>query len=70
MHDDRQVEAIRRMSPAERWQMWLELSRLGMDIWEANLSPAEIDRRWTIWRREHELSHENMLRSFREADAR
>jgi len=67
MQDERQVEAIRRMTPAERFEMWYELAELGMSLWEANLTPAEIDRRWEIWRREHELSNENMLRAFAEA---
>jgi hypothetical protein len=58
------------MTPAERWDMWFELSRLGMDLWEANLSPAEIDRRWEIWRREHELSNENLLRGLKAADGK
>lgn len=70
MQDDRQLEAIRRMTPAERWEMWFELARLGMDLWEANLTPQEIERRWEIWRREHEHSNQNMLRAFRAADGR
>jgi len=68
MLDQRNLEAIRKMSTAERWQMWFELSCLGMDLWEANLSREEIDRRREIWRREHELSNENLLRGLKEAD--
>jgi hypothetical protein len=67
MQDERQIEAYRRMTPAERWQIWFELSELEMAWWEANLTREEIDRRWEIWRREHEASNENMLRAFREA---
>lgn len=67
MQDERQIEAYRRMSPAERWEIWFELSELGMALWEANLSREEIDRRWEIWRREHAAANENMLRAFREA---
>jgi hypothetical protein len=68
--NSRQLDEIRKMTPAERWDMWFELSRLGMDLWEANLSPAEIDRRWEIWRREHELSNENLLRGLKAADGK
>jgi hypothetical protein len=68
MQDTRQIEAIRSMTPSERWEMWIELSRLGMELWESNLTPEEIDRRWAIWRREHDASNDNMLRGFREAD--
>jgi hypothetical protein len=64
---DRQLEDFRRMTPAERWKIWLELSRLGMALWEANLDSAEIERRWNIWRQEHDRSDANMLRAFREA---
>lgn len=55
------------MTPAERWELWLELSDMGMSLWEVNLDTAEIERRWKIWREEHELSDANMLRAFREA---
>ena len=68
MLDQRNLDEIRRMTPAERWAMWFELASLGMDLWEANLSREEIDRRWEIWRREHELSNENLLRGLKEAD--
>jgi hypothetical protein len=67
MTDDQQLEQFRRMTPAERWEIWLELSKFGMAIWDSNLSQAEIERRWQIWRREHDLSDQNMLRAFREA---
>ncbi len=70
MLDARQLETIRKMSPAERWDMGFELARLGMDLWEANLTREEIDRRWEIWRREHELSNQNLLRGLRRAEAR
>jgi len=66
--NDAQLEAFRRMTPAERFELWHELARLGMDLWEANLDAAEIERRWSIWRREHDLSDQNMLRAFREAE--
>lgn len=65
--NDRQLEDFRKMTPAERWELWLELSDMGMSLWEVNLDTAEIERRWKIWREEHELSDANMLRAFREA---
>jgi hypothetical protein len=65
--NDRQIEDFRRMTPAERWQMWLELTRLADRLWEANLTPEEVQRRWEIWRREHDLSDRNMLVGFRNA---
>lgn len=65
MMDQAQLEMFRRMTPAERMDVWLELSRLGMDLWEANLDEAEIARRWEIWRLEHERSNQNLLRALR-----
>jgi hypothetical protein len=67
MMSDEQLEEFRRMTPAERWEVWFELADLGMSLWEANLDENEIARRWSIWRREHDRSDENMLRAFREA---
>ena len=67
MTDDEQLEQYRRMTPAERWQLWAELSELAMALWEENLDEAEIERRWAIWRREHDRSDRNMLRAFRAA---
>jgi len=55
------------MEPAERFELWAELSDLGMALWEANLSADEIERRWSVWRREHDLSDRNMLEAFRRA---
>ena len=55
------------MTPAERWEVWRELAELGMSLWDQNLTAAEIDRRWRLWRREHDLSDANMLRAFRSA---
>ncbi len=67
MMDRVQIEQFRRMTPAERWKIWVELSELGMEIWEANLDEREIARRWEVWRLEHDRSDANMLRAFREA---
>ena len=67
MHDSEQVERFRKMTPAERWEVWRELAELGMSLWDQNLTAAEIDRRWRVWRREHDLSDANMLRAFRSA---
>lgn len=67
MHDDRQLETIRRMTPAERFEAWFELASLGMALWDANLDEAEIERRWEVWRREHDRSDQNMLAAFRNA---
>lgn len=67
MIDERQFEMFRRMSAAERWEVWAELSGLGMAVWESNLNEEEIARRWAAWRREHDRSDKNMLRRFREA---
>ncbi|MCI0651531.1 MAG: hypothetical protein L0Z55_06585 [Planctomycetes bacterium] len=67
MLDKAQIEQFRRMTPAERWAVWLELSELGMAIWEANLTADEIEARWKVWREEHDRSDANMLRAFREA---
>lgn len=67
MQDERQIEAYRRMTLAERWDIWFELAELGWSLWEANLTREEIDRRWEIWRREHPASNENLLRGLREA---
>ena len=66
MTDREQLEQYRRMTPAERWEMWAELSDLGMAIWEANLDAAQIEARWAVWRRDHDRSDANMLRVFRE----
>lgn len=55
------------MNPAERWEIWIELTRLADRLWEDNLPPEEIRRRWQIWRREHDLSDRNMLEGFRNA---
>lgn len=65
MHDREQLERYRDMTHAERWELWLELCRFGMELWESNLDAAEIERRWAIWRREHDLSDRNMLEAFR-----
>ncbi len=70
MQSQRSLYDIRRMTPAQRWQMWFELASFGMDLWEANLDRAEIDRRWEVWRREHELSNANLRRGLQEADRR
>ncbi|MGB3967802.1 MAG: hypothetical protein WBO45_13805 [Planctomycetota bacterium] len=70
MQSQRSLDDIRRMTPAQRWQMWFELASFGMDLWEANLDRAEIDRRWEVWRREHELSNANLRRGLQEADRR
>jgi hypothetical protein len=70
MQSERSIDEIRKMTPAERFEMWFELSALGMEIWEANLTREEIDRRWEIWRREHELSNQNLLRGLAAADGR
>jgi hypothetical protein len=67
MTDSRQIEQFRRMTPAERWEVWAELAQLGMAIWESNLTEEQISERWKVWRREHDLSDQNMLRAFREA---
>jgi hypothetical protein len=67
VQDDRQLEAYRRMTHAERFELWFELAKLGMQLWEANLDEAEMARRWELWRREHDLSDANMLRAFRNA---
>jgi hypothetical protein len=67
VHDAEQVERFRRMTPAERWEIWRDLTGFGMALWEANLTPEEIERRWSVWRREHDLSDANMLRAFRDA---
>jgi hypothetical protein len=67
MTDAQQLEQYRRMTPAERWEVWAELARLGMAIWEENLSEQEIAARREVWRREHDRSDESMLRGFREA---
>jgi len=66
MLDAKQIEQFRRMTPAERWDMCFELARLGMAVWDSNLSREEIERRWEVWRREHALSDRAMLRAFRE----
>ena len=66
MTDPEQLEQYRRMTPAERWEMWVELSALGMTIWESNLDASQIEARWAVWRREHDRSDANMLRVFRE----
>jgi hypothetical protein len=63
--DRQQIEQFRRMAPAERWEIWAELSELGMAIWEANLDEAEIEARWAAWCREHDRSDRRMLRVFR-----
>lgn len=55
------------MTPAERWEVWRELAELGMSLWEGNLDEAEIERRWRVWKQEHDLSDANMLRAFRSA---
>lgn len=55
------------MTPAERWEIWRELTDLAWATWEANLDAAEIERRMAIWRREHDLSDRNMLEAFRNA---
>ena len=66
--NERQIEyEFRRMTPAERWRVWLELTRLADRLWEDNLSPEEIRRRWEIWRRQHDLSDRRMLAAFRKA---
>jgi hypothetical protein len=67
MTDSEQIDQFRRMTPAERWEVWAELSRLGMAIWESNLSEEEIAKRWDVWRQEHDRSDQQMLRAFREA---
>jgi len=67
MMDREQLEQYRRMTPAERWQISGQLAELGLTIWEANLDADEIERRWEVWRREHDRSDANMLRAFREA---
>ena len=66
MTDREQLEQYRRMTPAERWEMWAELAALRMTIWDANLDSAQIEARWAVWRREHDRSDANMLRVFRE----
>ena len=67
MTDDDQLEQYRNMTPAERWEVWRDLCEATLSLWEANLDALEIERRWGIWRREHDLSDENMLRGFRES---
>ena len=67
MHDSDQIEQYRKMTPAERWEVCWKLAELGMSLWEQNLTAEEIERRWGVWRREHDLSDENMLRAFRSA---
>ena len=67
MTDSEQIDQFRRMTPAERWEVWAELARLGMAIWESNLTEEEITARWAVWRREHDRSDQKMLRAFREA---
>lgn len=67
MHDAEQIRRYRSMTPAERWEVWRELTALGIALWEANLDEREMERRWSVWRREHGLSDANMLRAFRSA---
>lgn len=67
MTDERQLEQYRKMTPAERWEMWNELNEFTMELWERNLDAAEIERRWAVWRQEHDASDRNMLKGFREA---
>jgi len=66
--NERQLEDYWRMTPAERWRIWLELMRLADRLWGDNLSPEEIRRRWAVRRREHDLSDRNMLAGFRNAE--
>ena len=65
MTDREQVEQYRRMTPAQRWEIWAELAELGMAIWDENLDDDEIEARWAAWRREHDRSDRRMLRVFR-----
>jgi hypothetical protein len=67
VHDAEQIRRFPGMTPAERWEIWRELTDLGWAIWEANLDASEIERRLAAWRREHDLSDDNMLRAFRSA---
>jgi len=69
MHDEEQVRRYRAMMPAERWELWRELTAFGFGLWEANLDEAEIERRMRVWRREHDLSDQNMLRAAPPAEA-
>lgn len=65
--NDLQIEEFRRMTPAERWEVWFELTRMCDRLWEANLTEEEIRRRWAVWREEHDRSDRAMLRGFRNA---
>jgi hypothetical protein len=66
MQSQQQIEQFRRMTPAQRLAIWSQLADQGMEIWQSILSAEEIERRWAIWRRDHDLSDEAMLRGFRE----
>ncbi|MBI4613625.1 MAG: hypothetical protein HY720_08455 [Planctomycetes bacterium] len=67
MTDDEQLDRYRRMTPSQRWEIWLELTRFADALWDANLSQEEQARRWGIWRAEHSASDRNMLEGFRRA---
>lgn len=65
-----QLERYRRMSPLERLAVWRDLTNAAFRLWEETLSPGERARRWAIWRREHDLSDQAMLRALHAAERR
>ena len=63
----RQLEDFKKMTPDERLEVSKGLARLCLAFWESNLEPAEIERRWRIWREQHDASDAAMLQGFRDA---
>jgi hypothetical protein len=62
---DRQIQDFRRMTPGERLALSRELARLGDKLWESNLDRVEVERRWELWRAEHEFSNAALLEGLR-----
>lgn len=61
------IEAIRRMTPGQRFEQWRSLVRLCADFWEQP-DPEMGRRKWSAWQQQHEEGNRRVLEVLRERD--
>jgi len=59
------LDSIRRMTPDEKIRTWMALVRFSRPFWSLP-TPEVGDRKWALWKREHDAGNENLLRALRE----
>ena len=62
-----QLEAIRRMTPEQRFEEWRALVRFCWKHWDVP-DPEMGRRKWAAWERQHEEGNRRILEELRERD--